>query len=206
MPAPQARRPRTSLAAARRRVAAAAAACAHLLTRPDPNLCDGRYANNPWLQELPRPVGKLVWDNPLLLAPATAARAGLANGDEVVLQVGTGTVRTPVWISPGQSEDCVVAWLGGGRTAAGAVGNGVGIDVTPLRGLDAVPVLRRTGRRVRIASTDHHNMLEVDKGTVDHIVRHGTLAEFAANPRFLHGAGREPEIYPPARTAASPGA
>ena len=91
----------------------------------------------------------------------------------------------------------MLAWLGGGRTGAGGVGNGVGTDFTPLRGLDAEATLRRTGNRLRIASTDHHNMLDVDKGTVDVVVRHGTLADFAANPRFLHGTGREPSIYPP---------
>ena len=41
-----------------------------VLFRPDPSLWDGRFANNPWLQELPRPLTKLVWDNPLLIAPA----------------------------------------------------------------------------------------------------------------------------------------
>ena len=48
-----------------------------VLFRPDPSLWDGRFANNPWLQELPRPLTKLVWDNPLLIAPALAARMRL---------------------------------------------------------------------------------------------------------------------------------
>ena len=156
---------------------------------------DGRHANNPWLQELPRPLGKLVWDNPLLIAPALAASSGLTSGDEVELALAGRSVRAPVWVLPGQAPDTVVAWLGGGRTHAGEVGNGVGQDFTPLRGLGGVPTLRKTGRIVRIASTDHHNVLEVERATIDTIVRHGTAAEFAANPGFLHGTGDEPAIY-----------
>ena len=166
-----------------------------LLIRPDPNLLDGRHANNPWLQELPRPPGKIVWDNPLLLAPATAGRLKLVNGDVVELTVGTARIEAPVWVQPGQAEDCVVAWLGGGRTSAGEVGNGVGVDVTPLRGIDAAPTLRPTGKHVQIASTDHHNVLEVDGDLVDEVVRHGTLAAFAADRDFLRDKSALPSIY-----------
>jgi molybdopterin-containing oxidoreductase family iron-sulfur binding subunit len=165
-----------------------------LLIRPDPNLLDGRHANNPWLQELPRPLGRIVWDNPLLLAPATAQRLGLANGDVVELALGPARIEAPVWTEPGEAEDCLLAWLGGGRTSAGAVGDGVGVNVTPLRGIDAEPVLRRTGKRVPIASTEHHNMLEVDGALVNEIVRHGTLAAFTAHRDFLR-TNAEPSIH-----------
>ena len=169
----------------------------NLLIRPDPNLVDGRHANNPWLQELPRPLGKVVWENPLLLAPATARESKLTNGDVVEIEMAGRRVRIPIWIVPGLAPDCAVAWLGGGRTEAGAVGNGVGTDVTPLLGIDADPVLHRTGKHVRVASTDHHNMLEVERTLVDEVVRHGTLAAFAADPQFARRSGESAEIYGP---------
>jgi Fe-S-cluster-containing dehydrogenase component len=173
----------------------------NLLIRPDPSLLDGRHANNPWLQELPRPIGKIVWDNPLLLAPRTAARLSLANGDEVELTAGNVKLRAPIWIVPGQAEDCVAGWLGGGRTHAGSVGNGVGTDVTPLTGIDAAVSLRKTGRNIPIASTDHYNILEVDGKTVDSIVRHATLAEFASKRDLLRDPGDTgPSIYHRPRT------
>ncbi len=173
----------------------------NLLIRPDPHLLDGRHANNPWLQELPRTLGKITWDNPLLLAPLVARGAGLSNGDIVDLSMGSITLRMPVWVVPGIAEDCVVAWLGGGRTRAGEVGNGVGVDVTPLLGIDATPVLRKTGQTVRVASTDHHNMLEVDRTLVDNVVRHGTLAAFAADPALFHDTDQARAIYAPPAAA-----
>src|SRR5690606_6480755 len=30
--------------------------------RPDPTILDGRFANNGWLQELPKPLTKITWD------------------------------------------------------------------------------------------------------------------------------------------------
>ncbi|MGO4834066.1 4Fe-4S ferredoxin, partial [Rhizobiaceae sp. 2RAB30] len=82
-----------------------------VLFRPDPHLWDGRHAGNPWLQELPRPLTKLTWDNPLLIAPEQARRLKVRNGDEVRLSMGNTQVTAPVWILPGQAQDCAVALL-----------------------------------------------------------------------------------------------
>jgi Fe-S-cluster-containing dehydrogenase component/anaerobic selenocysteine-containing dehydrogenase len=114
---------------------AAPAAAAELVAvfAPDPSTLDGSYANNAWLQELPRPFTKLTWDNALLLGPGTAARLGVARGDHVRVQVGAGHVQGPVWIEPLHAEGAVTLPLGYGRRAAGRVGNAVGFDVYPLR-------------------------------------------------------------------------
>ena len=176
-------------------VAASPHAGLTLLLRPDPNLLDGRWANNPWLQELPRPLGKIVWDNPLLLAPATAARLQLSNGDEVRLSAAGRSITAPVWIVPGQADNTVLAWLGGGRVAAGDVGNDVGVDMYPFHDVSAV-TLAKTGRTIGVASTDHHNMLDVAPAAVDAIVHHATLAEFIAKSADCgggaHGTGDLP--------------
>jgi molybdopterin-containing oxidoreductase family iron-sulfur binding subunit len=42
--------------------------------RMDPHIHDGRFANNGWLQELPKPLTKLTWDNAALVSPRTAER------------------------------------------------------------------------------------------------------------------------------------
>ncbi|HEX7253162.1 MAG TPA: molybdopterin oxidoreductase, partial [Thermoanaerobaculia bacterium] len=73
--------------------------------RPDPTVYDGRFANNGWLQELPKPITKLTWDNAVLLAPKTAERLALANEDVVKLEYRGRSLEAPVWIQPGHAEN-----------------------------------------------------------------------------------------------------
>ncbi len=54
-----------------------------LVLQPDSSVLDGRYANSPWLQELPRPVTRIVWDNAVLISPALADRLRLSDGDRI---------------------------------------------------------------------------------------------------------------------------
>ena len=41
--------------------------------RRDPTIYDGQFSNNGWLQELPKPMNKLTWDNAIQIGPAMAA-------------------------------------------------------------------------------------------------------------------------------------
>src|SRR5581483_6915586 len=100
---------------------------------PDPTVWDGRFANNGWLQELPKPLSKITWDNAALLAPATARRLGVDSEDVVELVHRGRRVRAPAWIQPGQADGVVSLSLGYGRTLAGRVGNGLGADACALR-------------------------------------------------------------------------
>src|SRR5436190_19109459 len=54
-----------------------------LVFRADPTIFDGRFSNNAWLQELPKPLTKIVWDNVALLSPDTANRLNLSNEDVI---------------------------------------------------------------------------------------------------------------------------
>src|SRR5439155_7210200 len=97
-----------------------------IVFRPDPNLWDGRFANNGWLQELPKPLSKLSWDNAAHISPALAQKLSLSTGDVVELKTQGRTLRAPVWVMPGQAEHTVSLTLGYGRRRAGQAGNGVG--------------------------------------------------------------------------------
>ncbi len=174
----------------------------HLLIRADPHIHDGRFANNAWLQELPKPFSKITWDNAALVSPATARRLQLETGEIVDLQFRSRSVRAPVWILPGQADDCVTVHLGYGRTRAGSVGNGVGFDAYALRTSDAPwggPGLEiaKTGGRHSFATTQHHQNME---GRA--LVRAGTVAEFLDDPGAI-ARGDEPapspdeSLYPP---------
>src|SRR4029434_141768 len=96
-----------------------------LVIRPDPTVYDGRFAHNGWLQELPKPLPKLTWENAALVSPNTAKRLGLENsvgrkgGDISVSNIrieNRGLVVTcPVWIMPGQPDNTITVHLGYGR-------------------------------------------------------------------------------------------
>jgi molybdopterin-containing oxidoreductase family iron-sulfur binding subunit len=126
---------------------------------PDPGTWDGSFAENAWLQEMPRPLTKIAWGNAALLAPATATALGLAAGDEVMLELGGRRMVAPVWPVPGHAPGCVTLPLGGGRTAAsGEVGAARGFDAHALR-TAATPwvapglTLRPTGQRAAVIAT-----------------------------------------------------
>jgi len=125
---------------------------------PDAAAHDGAYANNGWLQELPRPFTKMTWDNAALLSPATAKRLGLETGDIAQVQVDARSIEAPVWVLAQQADDVVTLPVGCGRRRAGRVGNGVGFDAYALRPAGATTsavTLRTTGRTHAFAVTQH---------------------------------------------------
>jgi len=136
-----------------------------LQLRPDTRIYDGRFANNGWLQELPDPLTKVTWDNPVLVSPADAERLDLSTNDVVTVGSGDRSVEAVAYVMPGQAEGCVSATLGYGRRAVGEVGNGVGTDFYALRTTDAMHhqagvTLERTGRTHDLACTQDHYPLD----------------------------------------------
>ena len=163
-----------------------------LLFRPDPHLWDGRFANNAWLQELPRPLTKLTWDNPLLVSPEQARALKLRNGDHVVLKRGNTSITLPAWIAPGQAADCAVALLGFGRSTVGTVGEDAGFNLYPMTGRSEPVELRKGKGGSRLACTEHHDPMESDGSD---FARHATLAEFHANQQLFAAPPEPPTLY-----------
>ncbi|MGA9420814.1 MAG: 4Fe-4S dicluster domain-containing protein, partial [Rhodanobacteraceae bacterium] len=177
-----------------------ASAALELLFRPDPTIGTGEWANNGWLQELPKPMTQLTWDNAALVSPALAAERKLANGDMVELRLDNRTLKAAVWIVPGQAARSVTLHLGYGRRRAGHVGDGQGFDAYALR-TSAAPwseaglQLRRTGERHDLAGTQHHFHMEGRD-----LLRVGNLAEYLDDPQFASAGDRwsepTPSLYP----------
>src|SRR5258706_1742517 len=103
----------------------------------DYSVDDGRYGNNGWLQELPDPITKMVWDNAVLISRKTAAELGVENMQVVEIKIGSRIVRGPIWVQPGLADYTLGLGLGYGRQKSGRVGNGVGFNAYPLRGSTA---------------------------------------------------------------------
>jgi molybdopterin-containing oxidoreductase family iron-sulfur binding subunit len=144
---------------------------------PSPNVHDGRFANNGWLQELPDPLTKITWDNPALVSPKTAESLGVASEDVVRLEYGGRSLELPVWIVPGMADGVVALTLGYGRQRAGRVGSGVGFDAFTLRsskapGFDSGLKVTKAGRTYSLSATQDHGSMEGRP-----IVRESTVAE-----------------------------
>jgi Fe-S-cluster-containing dehydrogenase component len=170
-----------------------------LVFAPDPTIWDGRFANNAWLQELPRPLTKLTWDNPALVGPELAQRLGLNNEDLVELRYRGAAVMAPVWIVPGHPDRAVTVTLGYGRVRAGRVGNGVGFNAYLLRRSDEPWCgrgleIRKTGRTYRLAATQHHFTMEGRRP-----VRSATVEQFRRDPDSVLGDEHHvnPSLYEP---------
>jgi MoCo/4Fe-4S cofactor protein with predicted Tat translocation signal len=162
---------------------------------PDPALWDGSFANNAWLQELPRPLTKLSWDNAILMAPAMAQRLSLVSGDMLELRKDDVAAEAPVWITPGHADGAISLSLGCGRSRAGRVGNGRGFNAYLMRTgaspwLLAGISLRKTGKTYELVTTQrHHGMDGRD------LVRVSTVA--AADNATEQPPVAENSLYPP---------
>jgi MoCo/4Fe-4S cofactor protein with predicted Tat translocation signal len=177
------------------------------LFRPDPTVHDGRFANNGWLQELPKPVTKLVWDNAALIGPNTSWNLGVthtvaARGGEhgqivstvIDIALSNSKVTAAGWIVPGQAEGVVVLPLGYGRKRAGYTGSNKGFNAYAVRTSNALwratagsESVKKTGEEYSLACTQYHFNMEGRK-----ILSTGTLEEYKKNPGFAHEGDETP--------------
>jgi molybdopterin-containing oxidoreductase family iron-sulfur binding subunit len=174
--------------------------------RNDPSVLDGRFANNGWLQELPKPITRLTWDNAVLTSPATAARLRAAESpaftggehgqiitDVVELTVQGRTVRGPMFVVIGHPDDCLTVHLGYGRSRGGRLASSVGFNANAIRTSAAMDFasgveVARTGDQFPLACTQYHHLME-GRG----MVRAVTRDEYLRDPKSI----REGDETPP---------
>ncbi len=174
-----------------------------VIFRPDPTIYDGRFANNGWLQELPKPITKLTWDNAAFISPATAHRLGVQKGDMLKLTYEGRSLNAPVFIQPGHVNGAATLHLGYGRTHAGRAGTGTGFNPYGLRtakalwqdiGMEAV----KAGGKYEFADTQNFHLLETPDRR--HIIHRADLADFRKNPEAPHEGAENPpkalSLYP----------
>jgi len=170
--------------------------------RPDTTIWDGQFSNNLWLQELPKHLTLLTWDNALLISPATAEQLGVASYDLVEVTFEGRTLNVAVWIMPGHADNAMTITLGYGRTWKEKVSEGIGFNAYLLRTTDAFwfgagAEVRKTGQQYRLASVQDSNSMQGRD-----LVREATLERFQAEPNFATEG--EPEGKPPTFFPAYP--
>ena len=111
-----------------------------LLFKADQSIYDGRWANVGWLQELPKQVTSLSWDNAALMSLITMEKLGIEENEAIELAVNGRKVIAPVLAVPGHADDAVTVHLGFGRGNAGRAGSGVGFNAYTLRTSDTMTV------------------------------------------------------------------
>jgi Fe-S-cluster-containing dehydrogenase component len=158
--------------------AAGTASGIEIAFRTDPTILDGRFSNNGWLQELPKPLTHLTWDNAVLVSPATMARIGgrarpdftggergQIHGSVVEIRYRDRTVQGTMFAIAGHPDDVATLHLGYGRTRAGRVGNGRGFNAGALRTSDALSFgtgaeITLTGATFPLACVQYHHLME----------------------------------------------
>jgi len=179
-----------------------------IVFRPDPSIYDGRFANNGWLQELPKPLTKITWDNVALVSANTATKLGLApqnyeerdHGREAYVDTIKLTLRNqtiaktvPAWVMPGQPDDVITVYLGYGRAPVGKVWDTITDPDTrlPQGGFNAYDIrfsdqtwsatgasVSKTAERFLIASTQAHFMVTDPQGNNRDILRVNSIDEY----------------------------
>jgi MoCo/4Fe-4S cofactor protein with predicted Tat translocation signal len=152
----------------------------------DYSVDDGRYANNGWLQELPDPITKIVWDNAVLVSRATAEALGVKNNDIVTISVAGRTVDGGIWIQPGMADFTLGLALGYGRKwgrVASFDGGTVGFNAYAVRphgaGFVTGAAAKATGRKHEFICTQDHWTLHGRP-----VVREANVDQFLKKPDF----------------------
>ncbi len=125
----------------------------------------GKQANNPWLQELPDPITKAVWDNYVSLSPIWAKENDLELEDVVKVN---GSIELPVLLQPGQPYGTAAIAVGYGRTDGGKVANNLGKNTYGFVGFvngskqynTSKITIEKTGNTYPIATTQTHHSME----------------------------------------------
>ncbi len=184
--------------------------------KADPTIYDGRFANNGWLQELPKPQTKIGWENVVLLSPKTAKKFGVLPSDAMTNERHTllanltfrgTTVTVPVWAVPGQADDTATVTFGYGREHGGKIADGIGANVYRIRfstapnGGPGAQIANANKPEYPVACVQEHQTIDPKVVEERGIVRAASFAEYLRNPSFAaEEEGKEEanaSMYPP---------
>ncbi len=165
---------------------------------------DGKFANNGWMQELPHPVSKIVWDNYAAISLNTAKELNLRSNDLIEITADGRKLEIPAFIQPGAADKTITIELGYGRTKIGVVGTGVGFDAGVLMSKKGgisnwiynADVKKIDGAYQLVSSQEHHTFdvgFTKDQVKLRGIIREGTVEEYKKKPGFLKAENEHEE-------------
>lgn len=168
------------------------------------NFSDGRFANNGWLQEIPNPVSKIVWDNYAAISTKTARELGVKDNDVIEVEVGNHKLNVPCFIQAGQADNLISIELGYGRTKCGEVGKDVGVNTNKLIASGNLystnflsARIKKTGRKYNLVTAQEHHSLDDEFVKDIHrkrkIIQEGTLQQYLADPKFIQK--EKPDVF-----------
>lgn len=168
-----------------------------LLLARSASMGDGRFAGNGYLQELPHPVSKIVWDNYAAISPATAKSSAIDSGDMIEISAGSRKISIPAFVQPGLADNQAVIELGYGRKSAGKIGTGIGVSAYDFiswkenisdRLYNNVKIGKGKGNYELISTMEHYPIdqdrykdIQFKRG----IIRETTLDEYKKEPGVL---------------------
>jgi MoCo/4Fe-4S cofactor protein with predicted Tat translocation signal len=194
----------------------ASADALEVVFRPDPHVYDGRYANVGWLQEIPRPITNLSWDNAALMSYATLEKLGVVEHDVIEITLNGKKVLAPALAVPGHADGSITVHLGQGRTT-GRVAGGVGFNAYQIRSSDSPlfatgATIRKTDSKWGLAIPKSHyidqratyvggdgsgtHSLEGNEAIDRGIIRYATLDQFKQEPGFAHEGEGKDDVEP----------
>ncbi|HEV2961220.1 MAG TPA: TAT-variant-translocated molybdopterin oxidoreductase [Candidatus Angelobacter sp.] len=175
-----------------------------IIFRPDPTIYDGKFVNNGWLQETPKPLTRTTWDNVAMISPAMAERMHLNQLDNnndhqsdaqnvLEIEFQGKTVKAPYWPQPGHPDNAITLFLGYGQEKSGRVGKGAGYNAYSVRPSSA----QYFGRGAKIEARKEYWSVAVTQGHFSmenrDPVKAVTLAEYKEHPQFAHEGEIEPK-------------
>ena len=157
------------------------------------------------MQEIPKPITSLTWDNAALISMKVAKKLNIKNGQMLEISVGDKSINIPAFITPGQNQKSITLELGYGRKFNGRIGNEVGFNVYPLRNSGSPSFILNGSIKVLnetypLASTQDHHGLEDDKyaapgfddlankevqSRIPELVKQSTLDYYKDNPDWV---------------------
>jgi molybdopterin-containing oxidoreductase family iron-sulfur binding subunit len=174
-----------------------------LIVCTSPLLYDGRDANASWLQEVPDPVTKSVWNGYAEVHPDAARGLGIADGDAVTLESSSGRITAAARVSSGVHPAGVAVPLGYGRSAPLRYAGGRGANAFAL--LSAAPVggslpwgtarvkvaRAGNGRRLVVLQTETRSSADRSRLPLDAIIRPASVIQ----PPGTTPPHRESDLY-----------